>query len=251
MMSADPVTPPTAGEPAGGPARYVGPFDRAEWPARLAAHVVSPDEPARIHGYEVAGDLARHYGVADVTWLTLRGELPTASERAAFDAALVLLAPVHVGQAPAHAAVLARIAGAPPGANLAIGAVGLGEQAGHERAALAPWLAWLESPVGPVPACALTDAPDDDARRLLDERMRGWFGPQRGLPDAPLSRLACAHALLHRLGLRGALVVETVLVWARLPAVIAEAARVRAGAIRSYPTQLPDYQYVDEQGASP
>lgn len=234
-----------------GAARYVGPFDLADWPTRLAAHVVSPDEPVRIHGYAVADDLARHYSVTDVTWLTLRGDLPTAVERAAFDAALVLLAPVHVGQAPAHAAVLARIAGAPPGANLAIGAVGLGEQARHERELLAPWSAWLDAPVGPVPACALTDAPEPDVRRMLDERMRGWFGRDRGLPDAPLSRLACGHALLHRLGLRGALVIETVLVWARLPAVIAEAARVRAGAIRGYPTQLPDYQYVDDQGASP
>ncbi|HVV85326.1 MAG TPA: hypothetical protein VHE35_19825, partial [Kofleriaceae bacterium] len=34
----------------------------------------------------------------------------------------------------------------------------------------------------------------------------------------PLTRIACAHALLHRLGLRGPLAVEAVSLWARLPA---------------------------------
>ncbi len=85
-------------------ATYVGPFDREAWPARLAAPVVSPGPEPRLHGYAVAGDLARFYGAIDVTWLVLRGELPTAAERAAFDVAMVLLAPVSVGEAPAHAA---------------------------------------------------------------------------------------------------------------------------------------------------
>ena len=43
--------------------RYVGLFDREAWPARLAAHVVSPDPEPRLHGYAVAGDLARFYGL--------------------------------------------------------------------------------------------------------------------------------------------------------------------------------------------
>ncbi len=242
---------------------YVGPFDREAWPARLAAHVVSPDPDPRLHGYAVAGDLARFYGAIDVTWLVLRGELPTAAERAAFDAAMVLLAPVGVGEAPTHAAGLARIAGAPPAATIAISAVGLGEQARAEREAMADWWAWLDAPTAAIPACATgaaeapatAAAPESReaqaARRWLDGQLRSWFGADRGLPDQPLTRLACGHAILHRLGLRGAVVLETVLVWARLPTVMAEAAAVRIGDVRGYPARLPDYQYADAEGAAP
>lgn len=239
------------------PTTYVGPFDREAWPTRLAAHVVSPGPEPRLHGYAVAGDLARFYGAIDVTWLVLRGELPTAAERAAFDVAMVLLAPVAVGEAPAHAAGLARIAGAPPAATIAITAVGLGEQARAEREAMAAWWAWLDTPAGAVPACALvpTESPESleaqAARRWLDGQLRSWFGADRGLPDAPIGRVACGHAILHRLGLRGAVVLETVLVWARLPAVMAEAAAVRIGDVRGYPARLPDFQYIDHEGAAP
>src|SRR4051812_18335703 len=50
---------------------YVGPFDREPFPDRLTARVVEPGPDARIHGYHVAGDLARHAGMADVVWLAL------------------------------------------------------------------------------------------------------------------------------------------------------------------------------------
>lgn len=247
----------TPAAPRLAPARasYVGPFDREAWPERLTAHVVSPGPEPRIHGYAVAGDLARHAGLADVAWLTVRGELPSPEQRAAFEAALILLAPVHVGQAPTHAALLSRIAGAPGHTTVAIGAVGLGEQAASERAALVPWLAWLDGAAGgEVPAAARADDAGADARAAqawLDGQMRLWFGPDRGLPAAPLHRVACAHALLHRLGLRDALVVDALVVWARLLPVIAEAGCARPGAVRSYPARLPDLQYVDGAGASP
>ncbi len=232
---------------------YSGPFDREAFPARLTARVVEPGADARIHGYHVAGDLARHHGVADLLWLTLRGELPTDAQRAALEIACLLLAPVHVGQAPSHAAYLSRISGAPAGATLAIAAVGLGELVRHERETLAPWLAWLERG-GPVPDAALdADAGDEAtaAQRWLDRRMRAWFGAEHGLPPVAVTRVAQAYALLHHLGLRGPLAVETIAVWARLPVVAAEAAHARPGAIDSYPARLPDYQYVDGQGGSP
>lgn len=234
------------------PITYIGPFEREEFPERLTARVVEPGADARIHGYHVAGDLARHHGIADVLWLALRGELPGESQRAALEVACVLLAPVHIGQAPSHAAFLARIAGASAGATLAIATVGLGEQVRHEQEQLRPWTAWLERG-GPVPEVALAaDASDEAiaAQRWLDARMRAWFGAERGLPKVSLTRVACAHALLHHLGLRGPLATETVTVWARLPVVAAEAAHARAGAVRMYPARLPDYQYVDGQGVA-
>lgn len=240
----------TTGAPA--PHAFVGPFDREAFPARLTARVVEPGPDARIHGYHVAGDLARHHGVADLLWLALRGDLPTEAQRAALEIACVLLAPVHVGQAASHAAFLARIAGATAGATLAIATVGLGELVRHEHDTLAPWFAWLDRG-GAVPDVARSADPSDEAvtaQRWLDGRMRAWFGAERGLPPVALTRVACAHALLHALGLRGPLVVETIAVWARLPVIAAEAAHARAGAVRMYPARLPDYQYVDGAGAT-
>jgi hypothetical protein len=220
---------------------------------RLTARVVTPGPGARLRGYHVADDLARHYGATELCWLALRGELPTEPERAALDVAAALLAPVHVGQAPAHAACLARIAGATTGATLAIAAIGLGELVRHERAALAPWLAWLDDG-GPVPACALAiDASAEEiaAQAWLDGQLRAWFGPTRGLPSVPVSRLAQGYAVLHHLGLSEPLAIEAIALWARLPVVAAEAAHVGLGAIRDYPARLPDYRYVDDAGAAP
>lgn len=252
-MIVDPFEPPPAAphlaSRAAAPARYLGPFDREAWPETLAAHAVSADG-ARLHGYAVDGDLARFYGVADLAWLALCGELPTADQRAALDVALVLLAPVPVAQAPSHAAILSRIAGAPPAATIGIAAIGLGEQVRDERARLATWLAWLDAPTGaPPPAGA--DQLDGATRAWLDARLRGWFGDDAGLPDQPLSRAAAGYLILHRLGVRAPLAVEALAVWARLPTVIAEASHVELGAVRSYPARLPDYQYVDAHGATP
>jgi len=250
--AADAAAPSSPAPAAAAPATYVGPFEREPFPDRLPARVVAPGADARIHGYHVAGDLARHHGVADLLWLALRGDLPTEAQRAALEIACVLLAPVHVGQAASHAAFLARIAGATAGATLAIATVGLGELVRHEHDTLAPWFAWLERG-GAVPDVARAADPSDEAvaaQRWLDGRMRAWFGAERGLPSVALTRVACAHALLHALGLRGPLVVETIAVWARLPVIAAEAAHARAGAVRMYPARLPDYQYVDGAGAT-
>lgn len=243
--SVDAVPPSTA--------TYRGPFEREAFPTHLTGRVVTPGPDARLHGYHVAGDLACHYGATELCWLALRGELPSASERAALDVAAALLAPVHIGQAPAHAACLARVAGATPGATLAVAAIGLGELVRHERAALASWLTWLDDG-GPVPACALAleaSAEDVAAQAWLDGQLRAWFGSTRGLPSVPVSRLAQGYAVLHHLGLRGPLAIEAIALWARLPVVAAEAAHVGLGAIRDYPARLPDYRYVDDAGAAP
>jgi hypothetical protein len=264
---------PAAGE------RYVGPFDREPWPERLQAHVVSPAGAApRMHGYDVAGDLARHYTMSEVAWLALRGELPTESQRAAFDTALILLAPTSVAQAPAHAAILSRIAGARPCATLGVAAVGLGELARSEREALAPWLAGLEPPPGERAAGPADEASEPSEAREADEpseareadeadepgeagearealawldgQLRAWFGDGGGLPARPRARVACAHALLQRLGFATPLQLELLSLWARLPAVIAEAGLVHLGDVRGYPARAPDYRYVDDEGAS-
>jgi hypothetical protein len=238
--------------------QYHGPFERAAWPSRLIARVVGlgaegDAEDRRINGYAVAADLAQHQGPVEVAWLALRGELPTAVERAALAVALVLLAPVHIGEAPAHAAFLGRMAGSAAATTVAIGAIGCTEQAAHEYRELAPWRAWLAGTGGAIPdvACATTSTSAWRATQAdLDSRMRQWFGIGRGLPEVSLRRVACAHAVLVRLGVVDELAFVTLATLARLPAVIAEAAHARAGAFHEYPTRLPDYRYVDERGTA-
>jgi hypothetical protein len=89
------------------------------------------------------------------------------------------------------------------------------------------------------------------AQNELNARMLGWFGSTGGLPDLALRRVACAHALLVRLAVTDELAYVTLAVIARLPAVIAEAAHARAGDFRDYPSRLPDYRYIDDDGVAP
>lgn len=229
---------------------YEGILDRVAFPARLTAHVVEPAVDPRIHGYAVEGDLARNVGFIDVGWLALTGELPHAGEREALTAALILLAPLHVGEAPAHAGVLARIAGAPDEVVPAITVVALGQRIAAELRALAPFFAWLREPGGPPPAPAVLADPTPEQRErhaILATASARWFGPERALPiDPVLTREAAAYALLHCLGVGDPPRLHAFVTWARLPVVLAEAARTASGAIADYPGDLPPYRYVED-----
>lgn len=229
-----------------------GPFDVEAWPERLACHVVDPSPNRRIHGYDVQGDLARQCDPLDVAWLSLSGELPSASEREALRTALVLLSPVHAGEAPAHATLLARIAGAPPHLLPAIASVGLGEMANAEWQRFAGLRRWLDEREGPVPQAARAEPATAEAQQsqeALALQSKKWFGAN-ALPSAPQwNRTALGHALLHLLGL-DELSVVALLVWARLPVVIAEARHLQPAAVRAYPARLPNYEYI-EDGALP
>jgi hypothetical protein len=224
---------------------YEGPFDRETWPERLPATVVDARGERRIHGYAVRGDLVNGCGIAAVAWLAIRGELPSEAEREAFETALVYLAPVHAGETGSHAALLARIVGAQPSGLIAVTATALAEQARTERQSI---------DASPFPACAIEADPSPEAiedQRALSARMTAWFGEALALPATPvLTRIACAHALLARLGFRDANVIDALTVWARLLVAIAESMHVGLGAFRDYPARLPDYRYVDDEGQS-
>lgn len=228
-----------------------GLLDRLSTPATLTARVVAPEPDPRIHGYAVQADLARHVGFVDLGWLALTGELPSAPEREALSLALTWLAPLHVGEAPAHAGVLARIAGAPDEAVPAVVTVALGQQIAAELRDLAPMFAWLAGERPEPPAVAvLSEASSDPERRayadLVDASAR-WFGRARALPAAPaLTRVAAAYAVLDRLGVRDPLRLHAFATWARLPVVLAEAAATASGAVLSYPTDLPAYRYCED-----
>lgn len=219
---------------------FTGLFDRIPFPDQLRGHVVDPRGERRIHGYAVQTDLARNVGFVDLAWLAITGELPTTPQRAALTVALTWLAPLHVGDGPAHAAVLARIAGTPDKVLAGVAAVALGQLIDQELAMLPALQAWLDGE-GEPPAAALGADPAYDA---VVVESAAWF--ERPLPAQPtLTRVATAYALLLKLGVHEPLRLHALVTWARLPVVLAEAAYNRAGGVSTYPARLPDYQYVE------
>jgi len=229
-----------------------GILDRVTTPDTLTAHVVAPGPDPRVHGYAVQADLARNIGFADLGWLALTGELPAEREHEALTRALLWLAPVHVGEAPGHAGVLARIAGAPDEVVPAVVAVALGQHIGAELRALAPMFAWLSGQLDEPSAIAVLGPDADPAERdayaeLVDASAR-WFGPERALPAAPaLTRVAAAYAILDRLGVGDRPRLHAFATWARLPIALAEAACTAPGAVLRYPLDLPPYRYCEDE----
>lgn len=223
---------------------YTGLFDQVPFPERLRGHVVDPREvDPRVHGYAVQADLAVHASFVEVGWLALTGDLPTAAQRAALEVALIWLMPVHVGEGAAHAGVLARIAGAPDAVLPGVVGTALGQQATAELAVAQEVFAWLDGGAQP-PEAAQSD--DPAAWDALVAASVDWF--ERPLPARPaLGRVAGAYALLHRLGITDGLRLQAFAAWARLPVVLAEAARAQPGAVTTYPARLPDYCYVEDR----
>jgi len=233
---------------------YEGIFDRFTFPDTLTASVVEPTADPRIHGYAVAADLARNVSFLDVGWLALTGELPSDRERAALSTALTLLAPLHAGDGPVHAAILSRIAHAPDEAVPGVATVALGQLTRDELRELGSFFTWLADPraselsracpsaIEPEPTAAQAEA---YAALVADSAT--WFGAERALPASPvLRRVAAAHALLFQLGIRDALRLHALTIWARLPVVLAEAACTSPGAITTYASHLPAYLYVED-----
>lgn len=224
---------------------FTGPFDEQPFPDKLQGHVVAPDADPRIHGYATQSDLARSVPFLDIGWLALTGNLPTDGERRPLGIALAWLAPLHVGEGPTHAIVLARIAGGPDHVLPGVAGLALGQLAAHEIETAGHVGRWLDGS-GELPAASIATAPAAVAAyQDLARDSAAWFAVP--LPPSPaLTRVAAAYALLHRLGITDSLRLQAFSAWARLPAVMAEAAYARPGAVRAYPARLPDYQYTEE-----
>jgi hypothetical protein len=229
---------------------YEGILDRVSFPDHLSAAVVEPTPDPRIHGYAVQAELGRAVGFLDVAWLALTGELPTTRDSDALSRALTWLAPVHVGDGPTHAAVLAKVAGSPEESVPAIAAVALGQHVARELADLAEFFAWLPVRSAPVPAGvrepAATPAQREVWRRLCAD-MSTWFGAEHAFDsEVPLQRVPTAYALLHLLGVRDLPRLLALASVARLPVILAEAACTGSGSVMRYPTKTPRYLYVEE-----
>jgi len=226
-----------------------GPIEDKELPQKLEARVVTQDAAPQVHGYDVHEDLARHYGFADLVLLGLTGELPSAETSRAFEVALTFAAPVSVAEAPAHAAVVARVCGPRVASVVGVAALGLAEQAReildrHDH--LLPKLA-----IGSLNGSAQKVAPKSAEERAAVERFRAALGSfcarvptigyDVGLDTAILATLiACGLTSRERL--------EVALTCARLPLVCAEALTWKPGDLRRYPMNLPRFVY--DGGAS-
>ena len=227
--------------------RTEGPFEGVPWPDVLTARVVSPGPAPRLHGYDCEGDLARTCSLAELTLLSLTGELPTEAQARGFEVATAFLAPIAVNEAPSHAAVLARLCSGSDSAVLGTASIALAEQARFAVAELAGDWSWLASPVGEVPR-ALRCRTEEDRERV--KRLRVALGPC-GLHVPALARdlgrIPALAATLVASGLTLPAQVACAWVMARLPVAVAEAMAERAGNLREYPWHLPPFRYEEPQ----
>lgn len=222
-----------------------GPIEDHEWPDRLKGHVVTAGASPRVHGYLVERDLAKHYRFTDTVLLSLTGELPSDVQGAAFDVAMTFLGPLSVAEAPSHAAALAKICGARSSAILAAAAITLAERARFIVARSAKLLDWLAEPDESLdPSFVATGDEDRDAVGALREALA-----QRSVRvevlARPLSREAALIATLWFAGLTRPEQIETALVMASLPSVVAEAHFHEVASFREYPIKLPPFEYED------
>jgi len=225
-----------------------GAFDEPIWPERLTARVVDPGPVPRIHGYDVEGDLAAHYGFAEIALLALTGEAPERPAGRACGIVMSFLAPVTTRLSSVHAAGLARLCGANGTGIAGVAAVGLAEEARELLAAHEELLCWLDGGGAPPAPAAFLSAGGDEARRveglvrLLD---RAGFDASR-LPGG-LGLVPTLLAVLRACGLRDPERLSAALVLARLPCAMAEALAVRPLAFGDYPAALPPFRYVEDE----
>jgi hypothetical protein len=196
-----------------------------------------------VHGYDVEGDLALHYGHSDLVFLLLTGELPSTPVSHAFNVALVFLAPVSVAHASTHAAVLGRLCGAPPASVFGVAAIGAAEHARCFATEQDELLAWLRAPRGPLPdRYRARDAADRAAVLRLRAAVERTGLDVNGLALEP-SRDAALVMVLFACGLRRRERLEAAVALARLPSAVAEAFAERPTNFAGYPINLPRYVY--------
>jgi hypothetical protein len=222
-----------------------GPLDVAQFPDTLSAHVVTPGPQPRIHGYDVEGDLARHYDPTDLLLLSLTGELPAPEASRALRVALAFVAPVSTAHASVHAAALARLCGTASVSTIGVAAIALAEQARVLLDEHADLLAWLPVQSGPFPerhrtADLTAQASVARLREAIAET--GFSVPE--LAGSP-KRDAALLSVLFRCGLKERAQLEAALVTARLPSTMAEAMAVKVTDFNHYPINLPRYLYRD------
>jgi hypothetical protein len=223
--------------------RLRGPMEDLDWPRTLPARVVTPGPRPRLHGYDVHGDLAQHYGFAELVLTALRGEAPTSAEGELLEVTLMFLAPCSVAEPPSHVAVLSRACGARTSSMIAASAVTLAEQAAaiiEQHLALIEWL--CEPQVELPEQFRCLDPHEREAVVALRSRVGRTNLDVIALEHDP-TLMAALLATAHRSGLRRPDQLQALLVTARLPVVLAEGLAFPKGGRREYPADVPHFQY--------
>jgi hypothetical protein len=233
------------------PSAIPSPIDVVPTPDQLTARVVRPGSQPLLHGYGVARDLARHYGMAELSLLTLTGELPEPRAARAFAVAMAFAAPIGIDEAPSHAAVLSRLCGTPSSRVIAVAAIALSEQARTLVEAQAPLLDWLvdrlAEPAVTPPATAISHEPEDLAQiEALREALAARDACAVPALAHPLAPWPAIFAVLHAAGLTQPWQIEAALCLARLGVAAAEAMAAEGG-MRAYPMNVPPFAYLHER----
>jgi len=211
--------------------------------------VVTPGERPRIAGYEVETDLAPNFSFAEVMLTALTGQAPTRETGRLLEITLGFMSATSVAEAPAHAAVLARICGATSAGMLSCGVLTLAEQARAVMEAHEGLFAWLSHKEGPLPpAFRAATAADRDSVERYREALAAASLQLEVLRHDP-TRTAALIAGLHACGATRVEWVEALWVSARLPVVVAEGLAAVPLSFRDYPMRLPPFRYTP--GATP
>jgi hypothetical protein len=223
-----------------------GPIEDHDLPSTIEAKVITPGPNPRLHGFSVEADLALHYRYPELMLLALTGHPPDETCGRAYDIALQFLAPIAVGEAPTHAAVLARICGAPSSSILAVACIALAERARHVVSDHRPLFEWLDTAEGDLPAVYRATTEDDRACLARLRQALARAGVQVPSLAREPNRWAAILLTLHFAGLRRLDQWETTLVVASLSPVVAEAQANSPGGFAKYPMDVPAYVYQEE-----
>lgn len=212
------------------------------------ASVDAANGDVRVAGYSLVDDLAQHYSYADVLFLTLVGELPSARQRDTFDACLVAACALPVSTLAMHAAWLGRISAARGGALAGLTAVALAEEARTCAHKFELLFRWLTTPDGEFPEICLEGSAESPAALRLLERLNPDV--VRTIPVRLRKRIGLSIAIaicLHSVGISDPERWQLLLGHAPLPLLWTEASTLRPAGLRSYPLGALRFEYEEEQ----
>ncbi len=219
-----------------------GALDETAWPDQLVARVIDAgDDDDRLHGYAVLADVARNHSYADLVYLSIVGQLPSALASARFHAAMCAAAPVGVQHASTHTAVLARLSGSTLASAMGAALIVAADHARQVVAEHAELSSWLASGAGPVPA-----AFQDPAAAAWVANLTAAIAPDARIDLATLSRDAAMIALFHAAGVISAEQLEAAITTASITGIVGEALATGPQHLADYPVKLPPYRYVED-----
>ncbi|QQR91521.1 MAG: hypothetical protein IPJ88_07320 [Myxococcales bacterium] len=222
------------------------PIARISFPSKLKALVSKPGPNPAIHGISIYSDLVTFYTFVEQVYFTLTARFPSPTESKVFEKTLQFLTPSHIGEAPVHAAMLARLSGTRDPSVIAIGALGLTEQAHFFVTEHVPLIEWHKFQKEPLPKQYLAQNEEKNVTANLIEAVDKLnFNIPPYLPH--LKADSAALCVLLDLGLKEMWQIETLCVLSKLSGVCSEAFAHETGSLTNYPFNLPNFVYTKRE----